>query len=220
MRRIVVALPVLALVLVGWLAPRALAQDTKSARGTVTAMAGNAVTVKAGDREMKFTVDAKTVLTAEGAGTAARKAEAAGKTGPSLTDFVKVGDNVEVSYRESGGAMQATSIRKVAAAGGGGGGAGGGGQKTETASGTVETVTASSLTITGSGGGGSSFKQTYTIDATTRLVGSGAGTAAAAKGGKMVITDYLSKGDRVTVTYHQAGTSLHAAEIRVTGKGK
>ena len=48
----------------------------------------------------------------------------------------------------------------------------------------------------------------------------GAGTAAAAKGGKIAITDIVGKGDQVTVTYHKMGASSHAAEVRVTRKAK
>jgi hypothetical protein len=60
------------------LTAEAVAQETRSARGTVTAVAGDSITVKAADRELKFMVDPKTVLMASGAGTADRKAEAAG----------------------------------------------------------------------------------------------------------------------------------------------
>ena len=59
----------LALLIVGGgLASQAVAQETKTARGTVTAVGGDSITVKAADRELKFTVDPKTVLTATGAG--------------------------------------------------------------------------------------------------------------------------------------------------------
>ena len=107
---------------VGWLAPLANAQETKSARGTVTALGPSSITVKAGESNLTFAVDPKTVLTASGAGTADRAAEAAGKAGPRLSDFVKVGDNVSVSYTEAAGAMRASRIQKVNSAGSGGGG--------------------------------------------------------------------------------------------------
>lgn len=215
MRRTVLTLPLAALALVAWLTPTAMAQDSKSARGTVTAMAANSITVKAGEREMKFTLNEKTVVTAEGGSTATRAAEAAGKSGPKLTELVKVGDAIEVSYREAGGAMTATRIRKVASPGSGGGSTSDEGS--ETANGTVDTVSASSLTITGSapGGGGATFKQTFSIDPTTKVIGEGVGTAAAAKGGKASITDLVKTGARVTVTYRKKGTSLVASEVRV-----
>jgi hypothetical protein len=65
---------------------------------------------------------------------------------------------------------------------------------------------------------GGSFKQSFTIDGDTKVVAIGAGTAAAAKGGKVAVTDIVGKGDQVTVTYHKMGTTSHAAEIRVTRK--
>lgn len=198
------------------------AQDTKSARGTVIAMAVDSVSVKAGDRELKFTVDAKTIITTEGGGTATREAATAGKPGPKLADLVKVGDAVEVSYHDVKGTMHAARIRRVTDAGAGGGTVSdkGAAAKTETSNGTVDEVSASSLTISGSAAGGATFKQTFVIDGNTKVVAQGAGTAAAASGGKLVITDAVGKGDRVTVMYHQTGSALHAAEVRVRQKAK
>lgn len=219
MRRTVLGLALTTFSLAGWLPSHAIAQDTKSARGSITAMASDSITVKAGERELKFAVDAKTVLTAEGAGTAAREAAAAGKPGPTLADFVKVGDAVEVSYHETGGTMHAARIRRVSSPGPGGGTTSE--DKAETSSGTVDTVSATSLTISGSASGGAKFTQTFTVDSDTRVVGEGLGTAAAAakaKGAKTTITDYVAAGDQVTVTYHKRGDSLHAANVRVTRK--
>jgi hypothetical protein len=215
MRRMVVALPLAAFLFVGWLTP-VTAQETKSARGSVTAMTGDTLTVKAGEKELKFTIDAKTVVTAEGAGTAAREAEKAGK-GLRLADVVKVGDAVEVSYHEMGGTLHAARVRRVTSPGAGGGTTSD--QRSETASGTVDSITTTSLTISGSSGGGASFKQTFTLDSNTKLVAEGAGTAAA-KTGKLVITEFVRPGDQVTVTYHKMGTTLHAAEVRVRQKAK
>src|SRR5215203_4615788 len=110
---------VLFVVGVGLAAP-AGAQDAK-ARGTVTAVGVDSITVKAAESELKFTVDPKTVLMASGAGTAERRADAAGKPGPRLADYVKAGDAVEVSYQETGGVMRASQIRRVVSPGSGGG---------------------------------------------------------------------------------------------------
>jgi hypothetical protein len=183
-------------------------------------MAGDSISVKAGTQELKFVVDASTVVNAEGGSTATRAAEAKGRTGPKLSELIKVGDAVEVSYHEKGAVMHAASIRKVPSAGSGGGTTSDqrSAERSQNASGTVEAVTANQLTITGSGGGGSTFKQSYTIDANTRVVGTGVGTAAAAKGGKVSFTDHVGKGDRVTVTYRATGSTLHAEEVRVTQK--
>jgi hypothetical protein len=166
---------------------------------------------------MKFTIDAKTVLTASGAGTAERKAEAAGKAGPKLSDFVKVGDAVEVNYHETGGTLHAANVRRIRSAGSGGGGTSD--DKSESANGTVESLTGTTLTITGSQSGGT-FKQSFNIDGTTRVIAVGAGTAAQAAGGKVSIADHVGVGDQVTVTYRKAGSALHAEEVRVRSKKK
>ena len=195
----------------------AAAQETKSARGTVIAISGDSITVKAADRELKFTVDSKTGLTASGAGTADRKAEAAGKPGVRVTDFVKTGDAVEVSYQETGSTMRASNIRRISSAGSGGGSISG--DRAETANGTVDSISGSTLVISGSASGGASFKQTFAVDATTRVIAVGASTAATAKGGKVVLTDFVGIGDQVTVIYSKGGSGVHADEVRVRAKG-
>jgi hypothetical protein len=207
---------VLAVALGVGLAPSAFGQETKSARGNVTAMGGASITVKAGERELTFGVDPKTTLTASGAGTADRRAEAAGKPGPTLADFLKVGDAVDVSYQETGTTMRATNIRRISSAGGGGTTD----DRPMTSNGTVASISGSIVTISGSTGGGGTFTQSYAVDRETRVVAVGAGTAAAAKGGTIAITDAVGVGDQVTVTYRKAGTALHAEEVRVTAKKK
>ncbi len=221
MRRTVLALFLAMVSLVAWLSPSVVAQETKSARGTVSAMTADMVTVKVGTQEMKFAIDAKTNVIASGGGTATRKAAAAGTPGPKLSDLVHVGDAVEVGYHEMGGTLHAAEIRKVATAGSGGGSTSDerAAAKGETVNGTVDSVSATSLSISGSQSGGT-FKQTFTIDADTKIVGQGAGTKAAAGGGRLSVTDYLKAGDRVSVTYHKMGNVLHAGEIRVTAKSK
>jgi Domain of unknown function (DUF5666) len=195
------------------LAAQAGAQETRSARGTVTAISGDSITVKAAERELKFTVDSKTQLTASGAGTADRKAEAAGKPGVRVTDFVKTGDAVEVTYQETGSTMRASNIRRVSSAGGGSTS----GERTETANGTVDSISGTTLVISGQTGGGS-FKQTFAVDGATQVIAVGASTAAAAKGGKVSLTDFVGIGDQVTVSYRKAGSGLHADEVRVRSK--
>ena len=205
----------IALLIVGGLASQAVAQGTKSARGTVTAIGGDSITVKAAERELKFTVDSKTVLTASGAGTAERKAEAAGKPGTRLTDFVKTGDAVEVSYQETGTTMRASSIRHVTDAGSKGGSVSA--ERLESANGTVDSLSGSTLAISGKTGSGT-FKQSFTVDGTTKVIAVGGSTAADAKGGKVAIADFVGVGDQVTVNYRKAGSGLHADEVRVRSK--
>jgi hypothetical protein len=194
------------------LAIPASAQDTKTARGTVTAVTGDSITVKAGAQDVKVTVDAKTEVIAEGGGTASRAAAAKGAAGPKLAELVKVGDNVEVNYRETGGMMHATTVRRIRSPGAGGGGVSEPKPSTPTSNGTVTAVTGTSLTISGSSGGGGKFTQTLTIDNNTRVVAEGGSTASAK--GKVTITDLVSKGDNVSVTYRESGSTLHATEVR------
>jgi hypothetical protein len=217
MKQTLIALALVALAAGGWPAARLAAQDSKTARGTVTALGADSVTLKVGDHEMKFSVDGKTNVEAIGAGTKTRSAQAAGAPGPKLSDVVKVGQPVSVNYTEAGGSMHASRIRAISslpAEPGAVAGAGG----TKTTSGTVKSVAATSMTISGSSGSGATFTQAFTIDGTTKVIGKGAGTASAAAGGKTVVTDLVSTGDHVSVTYHAAGNALHAAEIRVTTK--
>ena len=217
MRRTTMVFVAAVILVAGGPGGRLAAQDTKSARGTVTALGADSVTVKAGTQELVLTVDAKTVLTASGAGTADWRAEAAGKAGPRLADFVKVGDAVDVGYQEVGGKMRASSIRKVGSAGGGGG------SSTEdramTSSGTVESVTGTTFTISGKSGGGASFTQSFTVTRETTVVASGAGTASAKTGG-IAFTAAVGVGDQVTVSYRKMGEALHAESVRVTAKKK
>jgi len=85
--------------------------------------------------------------------------------------------------------------------------------KSMSASGTVKAVTGTSLTVTAAGG----KEMTFTIDSTTKFVGKGLGTKA--KAGKLTATDAVGMNDRVSVTYHDMGGTLHAASVRVNSKG-
>ena len=215
MRRMLLALAVTTLVVAGWPTTRAHAQDSSKTRGTISALAGNSVTVKVRDQEMKFTVDAKTVVEARGAGTKDRAAEAAGKAGPKLSDIVKAGDAVEVTYVDAAsGALRATHIRAITSVGN----TGDAKPSEMVAHGIVKTVTASGVSISGASGGGATFTQAFVIDPDTKVIATGAGTAAAASGGKITLTQAVAVGDRVSVSYHEGGGALHASEVRVTVK--
>ena len=86
--------------------------------------------------------------------------------------------------------------------------------RSESSNGTVDSLSGSTLVISGSAGSGS-FKQSFAVDATTRVIAMGASTAAAATGGKVAIADIVGIGDQVTVSYRKAGSGLHADEVRV-----
>lgn len=86
--------------------------------------------------------------------------------------------------------------------------------KTMSASGTVKSVSGSSVVVTGKG----TEEWTFTVDNTTTIRGKGAGTKSAQKGGKPTITDLVGMGDRVTVSYHDMGATKHAATININAK--
>jgi hypothetical protein len=217
-RRTLLAIPLATLVVLGAAALGTAAQEEKMARGTVTAVAADSVTVKVRDQDMKFAVDAKTTVEATGAGTQARRAAAEGRPGPKVTELIQAGQAVEVSYSQSGSTMHATRIRRVTSAGAGGGSISERKPAPETSNGTVSSVAANSITISGSSSGGATFTQTFTVDANTKVVGVGAGTATAARGGRIVITELVATGDKVSVSYSKSGSSLHADDVRVTSK--
>ena len=80
---------------------------------------------------------------------------------------------------------------------------------------TIKSLTPSMLTVTADG------KDTsLAVDAKTSVIGKGIGTKSRAKGGKAAITDLLSTGDRVAVTYQEDGTAMHASKIELLAKGK
>ncbi|HZR21982.1 MAG TPA: hypothetical protein VFA59_00250 [Vicinamibacterales bacterium] len=82
----------------------------------------------------------------------------------------------------------------------------------EHSEGVVKSVSASSMTINGSSGK-ATFTQTFIIDAKTKVVGKGVGTATAPKGGRAKITEIVSAGDTVAVWFTKGGDSLHASEV-------
>ena len=201
-------------------------QDTLAARGTVTAIAGDALTVSVKDQPMKFIVDGTTDVVAPGGGTMTRAAKADGKKGVPITSVVKVGQTVEVKYHMP--AMHAASVRVLSAPNPGAptaaaphaaapAKADAPKAKTSSANGQVTAVTGSSLTVKTSTG-----DKTYAIDAKTRVIGTGFGTKAkadAAVGKNQTLTELVAVGDTVSVTLSDAAVD-HATAVRVTKKGK
>jgi|SoiMethySBSTD1v2_1073268.scaffolds.fasta_scaffold251788_2 hypothetical protein len=207
MKLVGVSLLVLAVVLAF---PRPSAAQNQTARGTISSIAGDTITVNVGGKEMKFTVDSKTMVTAAGAGTKARAAAAAGQPGPKLNELLKAGEAVNVTYTAMGSMMHASAVQVVTSAGPGGGSVSSAGDKPAAASrnttGVVKSVSATSLTITADG-----KDMTFALDQSTRVVGTGAGTKTAAAGGRIVITDLVATGNRVSVAH----TDTKATEVRV-----
>ena|SRR5881409_4433010 len=84
--------------------------------------------------------------------------------------------------------------------------------KTMNATGTVKSVSGNSLVITAQDG----KDMTFTVDNSTKFVGKGLGTKAAA--GKLTAADAVAMNDRVRVAYHDMGGTMHAATVTVTNK--
>ena len=80
---------------------------------------------------------------------------------------------------------------------------------------TVKSVTATMLTVTADG-----KDMPLAVDAKTNVIGKGLGTKARAKGGKATITELLGAGDRVSVTYEESGTAMHASKVELMAKAK
>jgi hypothetical protein len=81
--------------------------------------------------------------------------------------------------------------------------------KTMTASGTVKSVSGTSLVVTG---GGKDWN--FTMDSTTKFVGKGLTTKS--KGAPMAATEAVHEGDKVTVSYHDMAGTMHASNVRIT----
>ena len=205
-------------VLLAAVPPAAMAQATKTVKGSVTAVGASSITVKVGEKDMTFAVDAKTHVVAPGGSTKTREAKAEGKAGPMLTEVVKTGQAVEVSYHEKG--MHAATIQRIAdvpaAPAATAGPAAPAAAKAQTAAGVVSAVSGSSLTVKGKAG-----DVTFTVDNKTTVSGTGIGTAArkmTEAGAKPTITDLVHDGDSVSVTYHDVDGAKHASVVRIVRK--
>lgn len=214
MKSLLFALTFTVLSVVWWPTESAIAQDTKVARGTIASIGGRWLTVKAGDQDMTFSIDSKTLVQARGASTKANRAAVAGKPGPHLDELLQTGQAVAVTYNNTAGTLHATEIKAIPKAA-----AVPASAKSELISaGFVKAIGPDWITINGRSGGGSTFEQTFRLDPGTKVFAKGAGTAVAAKGGKAPFTDLVASGDRVSISYHKVGGSLVASDVRVTMK--
>jgi Domain of unknown function (DUF5666) len=194
--------------------PAAMAQATKTVKGSVTAVGADSITVKVGGKDMTFAVDAKTHVVAPGGSTKTREAKAEGKAGPMLTEVVKTGQAVEVSYHEKG--MHAATIQAIAEVAPAATAGAAPAPKAQTTTGVVSAVSGSSLTIKGKAG-----DVTFTVDPKTTVTGTGIGTAArkmGEAGAKPTIPDLVHEGDSVSVTYHDMDGTKRASVVRIMRK--
>jgi hypothetical protein len=196
----------------------ALAQ-TKTVKGSVTNVGANTITVSVAGKDMTFNVDTKTTVVAKGASTKSREAQAAGKTGPGITDVLKAGEAVEVVYHEK--EMHADTVRAIAAvppppSAPKSEAAAAPKPKAMTATGVVSAVTGNSLTVKEKAG-----DATFSVDSKTVVMGKGLGTAGKKlmeAGGKPTLGDFLKDGDTVSVTYHDMNGSKTASTVRIVQK--
>jgi hypothetical protein len=198
----------------------ALAQ-TKTVKGSVTNVGASSITVKVAGKDMTFNVDTKTTVVAKGASTKTREAQAAGKTGPGITEVVKMGEPVEVVYHEK--EMHADTVRAISSVPAASSakseaakGEAAAKPKAMTAAGVVSAVTGNSLTIKEKSG-----DATFSVDNKTVVSGTGLGTAGRKlmeAGGKPTLGDFVKDGDTVSVTYHDAGGTKTASTVRIVHK--
>ena len=88
---------------------KASADKKMSASGTVSAVSANSLTVKGKDGEWTFAIDKSTHVGVKGATKKTAAAKDA-KQPLAITQYVKVGDQVTVSYHEAGGAKHAADV--------------------------------------------------------------------------------------------------------------
>jgi hypothetical protein len=214
MTRILVALTLTTLVVLGGSSSSAFAQSGKVASGTIASMDTRSLTVKVGGQDMTFTVDSKTVVEAKGGSTMSARAAANGKPGPHLDEVLKPGQSVAVTYNAISGPPHATMIKAIPKAAASTSGVEG----SMKSDGIVKAIGADWITINGRGGAGSTFEQTFKVGAGTKVFAKGAGTAAAATGGRAPFAHLVTNGDHVSVSYRLQGDALLASDVHVTMK--
>jgi hypothetical protein len=210
MRRVLLFLAVASLAI--GVTSTSAAEKGKWARGKVTALAGDTLTVDVKGQSMMFTVDKTTQVVKSGGGTKAREMAKTGQA-PTLSDMLKVGDDVEVNYTETDGKMHATMVR-----GGISAPAMTSDEAPKKAEGVVSEVSGASLAIKAKDG----ETMTFVIDSKTKVVGHGLGTMARekkAEGTGVKLTEAVANGDTVEVSYKAMGDMKHATSVTVVKKG-
>jgi len=194
-------------VLVGQTAAEA---QSKEIRGSAVAVSDSFLSVKAGEQTLSFVINRDTLVEAKGASTRTRRAESAGNSPAiTLTDYVKPGDPVLVSYRAADGKNLALAVRPISAVG------------TTGAAGSTKTIQAKVKSISGNAlildQNGRDVR--FTLDRETDVLAIGATRATKKAGGSVPITDLVHAGDTVWVQYREAAGSLKALEIQVRVRG-
>jgi hypothetical protein len=84
----------------------------KTAHGTVKDVSASSLTITSQGKDMTFVVDEKTHAVGKGLGTATAKS---GGKAP-ITDLIKAGEEVTVTYHDMGGTLHAASVHVLSAA--------------------------------------------------------------------------------------------------------
>lgn len=187
------------------------AAQTKEIRGSAVAVSDSLLTVKAGEQTLSFVISKETLIEARGAGTRSRRAEAGGNSpGIKVTDYVKSGDPVLVSYRPADGKNLALTVRPISAVGTTGAAA----DSTRNIQAKVKSISGNTLILDRDG-----RDVRFTLDRDTDVFAIGATRATRKAGGSLPITDLVHAGDIVWVEYLEAGGSMKALEIQVRMRG-
>lgn len=182
--------------------------ESKWARGTITAVEADTITITVKGQTMTFAVTSDTDVIRRGGTTLTRKTERAEGRKPMLTEVLKQGEIAEVHYIEDGTTRKATWIRAGISAGEKLSEDGG-----KRAEGVVKSLSAKSLALQTDAG-----ELTIQLDPKVEVVGEGLGTLSREKkehGEKMTLADSVHVGDTVVVTYQSEGAVNKAETIRV-----
>lgn len=195
-------------VLVGHAAAEA---QSKEIRGSAVAVSDSFLSVKAGEQTLSFVINRDTLVEAKGASTRTRRAESAGSS-PAIkvTDYVKPGDPVLVSYRAADGKNLALAVRPISAVGTTGAAA----DSTKNMQAKVKSISGNALILDQNG-----RDVRFTLDRETDVLAIGATRATKKAGGSVPITDLVHAGDLVWVEYLEAAGSMKAVEIQVRMRG-
>jgi hypothetical protein len=192
------------------LGPTTADAQNKEIRGNAVAVSDSSLTLKAGEQTLSFVIEKGTLVEAKGASTRTRRAEAIGDS-PAIkvTDYVKSGDPVLVSYRVVDGKNFATVVRPISAAGGTSASA----DSAKNVQAKVKSISGNTLILDQSG-----RDWTFAIDRDTDVKAVGGSHATRKAGGSLPITEFVHVGDIVRVEYWEAGGSMKAREIQVRSR--
>jgi hypothetical protein len=184
--------------------------QNKEIRGSAVAVSDSLLAVKVGEQTLSFVINRDTLVEAKGASTRTRRAEAAGTSaGIKVTDYVKPGDAVLVSYRPADGKNLAVWVRPISAVG-----TTGAADPSKNVQARVKSISGTSLIVDQDG-----RELTFTLDRGTDVVAVGGTRATRKAGGSLPITDLVHAGDIVRVEFREAAGSMKAIEIQVRSRG-